>query len=169
MSRTAPATGGPVASASVFAAGLRAELETLGAFIVLLQAEQEALVRGDAERLAALAPDKAARIDLLAHLGEQRKRHLEGQNLTDNADGMHAWLSRNHGLAAAVRETWRELLTHAETARQLNQSNGLMIDSRLQQNRLQLAVLQSAAASEGVYRADGQLRPLRGARSFSQV
>jgi flagellar biosynthesis/type III secretory pathway chaperone len=58
----------------------------------------------------------------------------------------------------------------AEKARQLNQDNGILIESRLQQNRQKLAVLQSSAASsDGVYHSDGRLSPMRSARSFSQA
>jgi flagella synthesis protein FlgN len=158
-----------VASAAVFVAGLQEEREALAAFIGSLQAEQEALVRGDAERLADFAADNAAHIDLLTLLGEQRSRHLAAQNLTGDAEGMVTWMKRNPGFAAAVNKIWRELLAHAETAQQINQNNGVLIESRLQQNRQKLAVLQTAAVSDGVYRADGQLRPLRSARSLSQV
>ncbi len=159
----------PAASAAVFVAGLQDEQTALIAFTSLLQAEQEALVQGDADRLAVVAADKAAQLDLLTHLGEQRSRHLTAQNLNGNAEGMLTWLNRNPGFAAAVRKIWRELLAQAETARQINHSNGLLIESRLQQNRLKLVVLQTAATADGVYRPDGQLRPLRSARSLSQV
>ena len=161
-------TGAP-ANAAAFAAALQAEHEALGAFIGLLQTEQEVLVQGDAERLASLVPEKAAKINLLSALGEQRNRHLARHDLSRNAEGMLAWLKRNPGFAAAVGKIWRELLACAETARRINRSNGLLIDSGLQQNRLKLAVLQTAAAPDGVYRPDGQLRPLRSARSLSQV
>ena len=169
ISNRTVADPGPAMGAAAFAAALQAEQEALGAFIRLLQTEQEMLVNGDADGLAALAPEKAAQIDLLTRLGEQRKRNLAAQNLTDSADGMLTWLSRNHGFTAAVRKIWRELLARAETAMQLNQSIGLLLESRLQQNRLKLAVLQSAAASDGLYRPDGQLRPLRSARSLNQA
>lgn len=169
MLHAASADCDPAAGAAVFAAGLQSEQDALGAFINLLQAEQQVLVHGDAERLAQLAPDKAAHIDRLTRLGEQRKRHLSAQNLADSAQGMLAWMNRNLGFAAAVRTLWRELLARAESARQLNQSNGLLIENWLQQNRLKLAVLQSAAAADGVYRPDGQLRPLRSARSLDQA
>lgn len=159
----------PLASPEAFAATLQSEQEALGAFIHLLQTEQEILVSGDADRLSALAPDKAAQIELLGHLGENRKRQLALQNLPDSADGMLAWMSRHSSLAAPVRKIWRELLAQAETARQLNETNGKLIDGKLQQNRLKLAVLQSAAGSDGVYRADGQLKPTRGTRSLDQA
>lgn len=169
MLHGASTDGGVAASAAAFAAGLQAEQEALGSFISLLQSEQEMLVCGDAERLAALAPDKAAQIDLLTLLGEQRKRHLSAQNLADSADGMLAWMKRNLGFAAAVHKIWRELLTRAETAHQLNQSNGRLIENWLQRNRVKLAALQAAAFPDGVYRHDGQLRPLRSARSLDQA
>ena len=169
MPLTLSSNSGPAADAATFAAGLQAERDALLAFIGLLQAEQEILVRGDAEGLAAMANDKADKIDLLALLGAQRSRHLAAQDLSDSTDGMLAWLSRNPGFAAAVGKIWRELLKHAETARQINQSNGLLIETRLQHNRLKLSALQAAAPADSVYRADGQLRPLRNARSLSQV
>ncbi len=169
MLRAASPAAGPAASAAVFAAGLQDEQTALADFTVLLKAEQDALVQGDTERLAQLAADKAAKIELLSHLGELRSRHLAAQNLSGNAEGMLSWLHRNPGFATAVGKIWRELLAQAETARQINQSNGLLIESRLQQNRLKLAVLQTAAGTDGVYRSDGQLRPLRGGRSLSQV
>ena len=169
MLRAASPDAGPAASAAVFVAGLQDEQVALVDFTGLLQAEQDALVQGDTDRLAQLAANKAAKIELLSHLGELRSRHLAAQNLSGNAEGMLSWLNRNPGFATAVGKIWRELLAQAETARQINQSNGLLIESRLQQNRLKLAVLQTAAATDGVYRSDGQLRPLRGGRSLSQV
>lgn len=168
MLRASSSDAGPAASAAVFAAALQDEHVALVDFTGLLQAEQDALVLGDADRLAELAADKAAKIELLTHLGELRNRELAAQNLSGSAAGMLGWLKRNPGFAAAVSKIWRQLLTQAETAQQINQSNGRLIDSRLQQNRLKLAVLQTAAAADGVYRSDGQLRPLRSGRCLSQ-
>lgn len=170
MLRAAPVDAGPAASAAVFVAGLQDERAALLVLTGLLQAEQDALVEGDPDRLAQLAAEKSAQIDLLAHLGELRSRHLDSQGLSGSAEGMRAWLGRNPGFAAAVDKLWRELLAQAEKARAINDNIGLLIESRMQQTRLQLAVLQTAGgAAEGVYRPDGQLRALRSTRSFSQV
>jgi len=169
MLRNASRDAGPAASAAGFAAVLRDEQAAVAAFTELLQAEQDALVQGDTERLAGLAAKKAEQIELLSRLGEQRNRHLAAQNLSGSAEGMRTWLARNPELAAAASKVWRELLAQAEAARQINLSNGVLIESGLQQNRLRLAVLQSAASPDGVYRPDGQLRPLRSARFLSQV
>jgi flagellar biosynthesis/type III secretory pathway chaperone len=169
MSRAASPGAGAAASAAAFVAGLQEEREALAAFISSLRTEQEALVRGDADRLAELAADNAAHVDLLTLLGEQRTRHLAAENLAGSAEGMVTWMKRNPGFAAAVSKKWRELLAQAETAQELKQHNGILIESRLQQTRQKLAVLQTAGASDGVYRADGQLRAPRGARSISQA
>ena len=119
--------------------------------------------------LAGIAADKAARIEQLTRLGEQHSRHLAAQNLTADAAGMASWLKLNPGFAASVSNVWRDLLALAESARQINQHNGVLIETRLQQNRLKLAVLLGAAGGDGVYRPDGQLRPPRSARSYCQV
>lgn len=169
MLRTASPDASTAGSTAVFVAGLRDEQAALAAFTSLLQAEQDTLVQGNADRLAELAANKADQIELLTHLGERRSRHLAAQNLKDSAEGMLAWLKRNSGYGAAVGKIWRDLLAQAEAARRINETNGLLIQSKLRQNRLRLTVLQTAAASGGVYRPDGQLGPLRSARSLSQV
>ncbi len=162
------ANAGPAATAANFVTTLRDECVALLAFTGLLEAEQDALVEGDADRVAGLAAQKASQIDLLSHLGDLRSSYLATQNLDTGADGMLAWLGRNPGFATAVKKIWQELLALAEKAQRINLHNGSLIDGRLQQTRLKLAVLQTAANSDGVYRSDGQLRPLRGGRSISQ-
>jgi len=169
MLHPAPVNLGPDAGAAAFASTLQAEQDALDAFIGLLQNEQEVLIKGDPERLAAIAPDKAAQIDLLALLDNRRKRHLSEQNLPDSVEGMQSWINRNLGSATVVRRIWRELLARANTAHQLNLSNGRLIEHWMQQNRMKLTVLQTATASDNLYRADGQLRPLRSARSLDQA
>ena len=153
-----------VASAAAFLVVLQTERDALNEFVALLRAEQALLIGGDADGLIALANEKTEKMDVLALMGRQRSHHLATQNLSSYAEGMEAWLELNPGFAARANKVWRELVAQAETARELNQSNGVLIEGRLQQNRLKLAVLQTSAASEGVYRSDGQLRPLRGAR-----
>lgn len=160
---------GAAASAANFVTAIQDERVALHAFTELLEAEQDALVQGDADRLAELATQKASQLELLGHLGESRNRYLAAQNLNASADGMLAWLSRNPGFSAAVKKIWRELLLQAEKAQQINQNVGLLIETRLKQNRLKLSVLQSAASTDGVYRSDGQMRALRSTRSLSQV
>lgn len=161
--------GGNAVSAEGFVEGLRDEQMALTSFISLLRIEQDALVRGDASGVAELEADKAAQIEALARLADQRSSHLTSQGLNGNADGMKIWMDRHPELAPAARKIWSELMALAEAARQLNDGNGVLIESKLQQNRQKLAVLQAAGSSDGVYRSDGRLSPLRSAKSFSQA
>lgn len=170
MLRTASRNTGYAASAEGFVAGLVDERITLGSFSHLLQVEQDALVQGQADRVAELAVDKATQIEALTRLSDQRSRYLSSQGLSGNAEGIKIWLSRNPEFASAAKKAWSELMTVVETARQLNQDNGILIESKLQQNRQKLAVLQSSgASSDSVYHSDGRLSPLRSARPFSQA
>lgn len=159
----------PAANTAAFAAVLQAEHDALGAFVSLLQAEQEILIHGVADRLAEIAPEKSAQIDLLTRLGQQRERYLAGQNLALSAQGVEAWFSGQPAIAVAARKTWREALRRAEMARQLNIDNGLLIESRMRHNRQKLTVLQTAVGSEHLYHRDGQLGPFRSGRQIGQV
>lgn len=167
MLRPASKDTGPAASTADFVAGLQNEQAALITFTDLLRAEQDALVQGDVDRLGQLAVPKADQIELLGRLGERRSRHLAAQDLNGSAEGILAWLRRSVG--AAAEKIWQELLAQARAAQQINATNGLLIQSKLQQNRLKLAVLHTAADSGCVYRSDGQLGPLRGTKSLSQV
>jgi flagellar biosynthesis/type III secretory pathway chaperone len=154
-------------SIAAFLAALRDEHRTLIAFTNLLQAEQNALIAGDADKVAALAGDKAAQIESLAQFNEQRNLQLAAQGLAATALGMQAWLDRHPGVNKEAASAWRQLLAQAEAARQLNHHNGVLIENKLQQNRIKLAALQTTGASDSVYHADGRLAPLRSARTFN--
>lgn len=170
MLRTASGNTASAASAKGFVASLIEERVALISFGRLLQAEQDALIKGQADRVAELAADKANQIVTLSRLADQRSRYLASEGLSGNAEGIKIWLSRNPELASAGKKAWLELMTVVKTARQLNQDNGILIESKLQQNRQKLALLQaSGTASEGVYHADGRLSPLRSARPLSQA
>ncbi len=157
------------ANPAAFAAVLQAEHEALGEFVSLLQAEQEILIQGNADRLAAIAPEKSAQIELLSRLGQKRDAYLSGQNLPLSAAGVETWFSRYPARTSALRKTWAESLHRAEMARQLNLSNGMLIENRMQQNRQKLTVLQSAVNSDHTYRPDGQLGPFRSGRQIGRV
>ncbi|MEI8030210.1 MAG: flagellar protein FlgN [Comamonadaceae bacterium] len=162
-------SAGTTPSAESFVSGLRDEHSALASFTVLLQAEQDALVQCDAERVSDLAKDKSIHIARLTQLGEQRSRHLAAQSLSGTAEGMRTWLGRNPELATTTQRIWQDLLAQAKTAWRIHESNGNMIESQLQQIRHKLAVLRLSSPDDRVYSSDGRLRPMRSTRSFSQV
>lgn len=156
---------GAAMTSAIHAVEIVTERNTLLAFLEVLQSEQDALVHGDAERVGALASEKADLVARLGQLGEECRHRLVSQALTADRDGMESFLRRNPGAAAA----WREVLSLAEKAQQLNQTNGLMINTRLGHTRQALAVLHSAADASGLYGPDGHPSTLTGGRQLGAV
>lgn len=145
-------------SPSDLAQSLDAELTAFRDFVQVLQTEQEALVQGDIDRLIELARLKSEKVVLLSQLAEQRSRFIAAQGFDPAHGGMGQWLAQhNSSQTARLSETWKQLLEQAETAKQLNQINGSLIETRLRHNQQALAVLQAAAnQSNSLYGPDGQ-------------
>ena len=117
---------------------LTAELALLREFAILLTAEQEALVRGDIDRLMPLAEEKSRQATVLAQAAEERNQTLTALGLERDKLGMEAWLAREPR-ATSARDAWQALLNLAVEARTRNELNGKLIQSRLQQNQRALA------------------------------
>lgn len=146
-----------IASPSDFARSLDAELGVFQDFVQILQTEQDDLIQGAVDKLIELARLKSEKVVLLSQLAERRNRFLAAQGCDPNHGGMEKWL-RQHGAAetAEIAEAWKRLLEQAKVARHLNQTNGVMIETRLQHNQQALAALQAAANQSGLYGPDGQ-------------
>jgi flagella synthesis protein FlgN len=181
------------------AACLQLELDAARAFLGILQQEQGALVEGEIERLEALASDKMQMVGRLAELAARRNRCLASLSLDPDSKGMEAWFAdcprdtlaerpvagtgaqarypQTAGFAgnesarpdATAAAAWRYLLQLAQTARQLNRTNGEMIAARLQHNRQAFAALQSAAGAVSLYGPQGQTLGYSGGRPLGRV
>lgn len=148
-----------ITSAAELARSLDAELAGFRDFVQALRTEQEALVQGDVDGLIELARLKSEKVVLLSQLAERRNRFIASQGADPRHGGMTNWLQRQKAgqTAPHLAQTWTQLLEQAEIARQLNQVNGTMIESRLRNNQQALAVLQAAAnQSLNLYGPDGQ-------------
>jgi len=136
---------------------LEAEIRTYQAFIQVLQTEQDALVQGEVDPLLELAQIKSEKVVLLSQLADNRTRFLSARGCTQEHGGMAKWLlQQRNGDNPQIAELWQQLLSLAENARQLNQINGSMIDTRLRNNQQALAILQAAAKQSALYGPDGQ-------------
>ncbi|TAN82289.1 MAG: flagellar protein FlgN [Gallionella sp.] len=137
----------------IFAA-LAAERAALLGFVALLEREQEMLVENRTDRLIELSGQKTTCAFNLNQLAETR-RGLLRKNIPQpaGADAVHAWLETHSpdGLAA-----WSEVIALAKRARQLNQTNGELIQMKLRHNQKSLAVLSSAVNKANLYGPDGQ-------------
>ena len=136
-------------------------------FAVLLQAEQEALVRGELDRLMPLAEEKSRQATLLAQAADRRNQALTDLGLAKDRPGMEAWLNGDGDKSAApTRGDWEALLAMAATSRSQNELNGKLIQTRLQQNQRALAALNAANNQTQLYGPDGQVKSSSGRRNF---
>lgn len=133
------------------------ELAALGRFIEILQKEQAALVDTDVDRLAAISQEKSGQAEKLMQLGRQRVEALAHIGIASDAASVEAWIG---GQPREVQAAWQALLESARAAQHLNQVNGKMVETQLQQTQRALQTLTNAANPTSVYGADGQTRGL---------
>ena len=136
---------------------MRTEAEALTEFITLLHEEQQALMRGNLERLASFAESKAIILFELNRLGDQRRHALSSHGMTPDRAGMQKLLRDRGAVAGSEADVaWRKLLELAATAQHLNETNGNLIRTRLSGTQQALNVLFSAAnVMIGTYTSDG--------------
>ncbi len=134
---------------------LQSELAALRRFIEILQQEQAALVNADVDQLIAISTEKLKQAEQLNRLAQARVNALEHLGIQNDRVHVEAWLASQSRDTAAV---WHALIESASAAQQLNQTNGKLIESQLQNNQQALNTLVSAANQSAVYGADGQPR-----------
>jgi flagella synthesis protein FlgN len=134
---------------------LQQEQAALDQFIELLQQEQAALVAADVDKLQALSELKQQLSEHLNALAQQRVAQQERAGFSADAAGTRAWLAAQ---GTSVVDAWNKLLATAQSARDLNLTNGQLIQTHMQHNHQALAALMGAANRLDVYGADGQPR-----------
>ncbi len=150
--------GRPIADPEEFAASVKAELDAFRELVQVLQTEQDALIQGDVDQLIELARIKSEKVILLSQLAAKRSQFLTCQGFSADRTGMGKWLEgHNTGGTRGISAIWDELIKQAELSRHLNQTNGMVIETRLRHNQQALAVLQAAAMQQSAtYGPDGQ-------------
>ena len=141
-----------------FLSALKRELLAFRQFHSLLQTEQDALVRGNADILLPLAQQKNTQVIELTQLAELRNQFLTERAGSTNQIGMEAWLdSFDSADRSGAGKLWRELIEVARDAKALNQLNGQLIHTQLSSNHQALSVLMSANTSmTKLYGKNGQ-------------
>lgn len=137
-------------------ATLQQELDVLDQFVALLQREQRALVDADAPALPAIAQEKLRLGEQLNRLAGTRLAAVAAAGFATDTAGTRQWLAQQ---PAAIVLLWDQLMDRARAAQQLNQTNGKLIETRLQHNQQALNALLQAANQAGVYGPDGQPQP----------
>ena len=140
-------------SGSQLLAALTAECAALLNFVALLEREQGMLLESRTDQLLELSEQKSTDAISLNELVEAR-RSLFKKNLPQlSAGAIHAWLAAHNPQGLTV---WQEILTSAKRAKQINHTNGELIQMKLRHNQQALAVLSNAANKASIYGPDGQ-------------
>lgn len=148
---------------NALSARLNAERMAVQSLVDLLAREQDALLQGNIDQVGANAELKSRLLVQIAHLAEQRGHALAAASLTPDRRGMAAWLAAHPGHRELVTE-WEELLRVMRVARDLNQTNGILIEAGMRANQQALAAIHAAANVSCVYGPDGLSRSSLGKR-----
>jgi len=117
------------------------------ALLNTLQEEEEALVAGDADRLAQLNTSKLTQLQNVSDHARSRHGDLLAAGHTPDPAGMRAWLTQQKRPELLTR--WQQLGEMEQEAQALNQRIGALIDLRLASTRQALNVLIHSATSQG--------------------
>ncbi|MCX8086968.1 MAG: flagellar protein FlgN [Rhodocyclaceae bacterium] len=146
---------------------LEDEIGRLEAFIALLQREQSLLEKGETEALLPLIEQKNALAGALAGFDRSREHALARLGLPAGRAGMEAWLASQEG--APYQAQWERLLELAQRARDLNETNGRLIQLHLSHHQQALAALMNAANQITTYGPDGQQQGGLGGRILGKA
>lgn len=133
---------------------LQAEREATARFVDILRREQQALSVGNADCLDAVTPEKARMADELSQYVRNRRAHLIRLGYTPDVQGMRAWAAR-HPDSSKAAGMWESLRALAGQARALNDTNGMLIEMRLQYCERSLAALNEACGRTTLYGRHG--------------
>jgi len=122
--------------------------------VAALQQEQDLLSgNGDADKIPDIINDKANIVANMATLADQRHKALAALGFTAGEHGMQSWIEQ-HG-SAEDKQVWEELFALAQSARELNRLNGLLIGKQMAINQNAMNILQGKS-NGSFYGPDGQ-------------
>lgn len=128
-------------------ARLTAENAAWQALLQTLQDEEQALIAGDADRLALLNTVKLTQLQNVSEHARNRHADLLAAGHTPDPAGMGAWLAQHKHPELPAR--WQQLGKMEQEAQALNQRIGALIELRLTATRQALNVLIHSATSQG--------------------
>ncbi|RBA25776.1 flagella synthesis protein FlgN [Herminiimonas fonticola] len=132
------------------------EHQAVRALTELLQQEQEQLVAGNIEAIAALTEPKAKAAVRMAELAAGRHQALAKAGFEADESGMKVWLA-TPAASETAQQSWRELIALAEVGKELNRVNGTLINKQMVRNQNVLNILQHGSVQgNAVYGPDGQ-------------
>lgn len=122
----------------------------------LLKLEQKHLIAADIDGVAELTESKAKAAAHMAELTGSRHAALGAAGFEAKESGMKAWLE-SPAASPAASKSWHELIELAETAKELNRVNGILINRQMVRNQNVLDILQHGSVQgNSIYGPNGQ-------------
>jgi flagella synthesis protein FlgN len=137
------------------AQNLSKEIEAARSLLNLLKQEESLLVKADIDGLSQLTEQKAKIAVEMSMLAKSRHAILKTAGFEPTESGMQAWLTSTTP-TSSDHEAWNELLSLAQSGKEMNRVNGLLIAQQLAHNQNALNVLQGTPQGGGVYGPNGQ-------------
>jgi flagella synthesis protein FlgN len=135
------------------------ETTAVEAFEALLAYEQKALTAAKPlDVLPSIIEQKIALTEQLAALEKLRDDQLGALGLPPGFVGMQQAVAGDEPLNGH----WKQLIAAATRARRGNNSNGVLIRTRMDYNRRALAAMRVAPAKQGFYGPDGRVPGIMG-------
>jgi flagellar biosynthesis protein FlgN len=150
LSAAGRTAGSTVNRAASPAAHLAQEIEAADRLVALLKQEQEHLIKADIESLIALTEEKSKTVSHISELSMMRHRELASAGLPATDEGMQQWL-KSVDQAAPAGRSWSRLLDLMRTAKELNRTNGILINTHMSRNQAALDVLQQNSSQGGAF------------------
>lgn len=134
---------------------LTEEQQAASRLLQVLKQEQALLIEANIDQLAALTEQKSKLVARMTELAGARHRALGSAGFDARESGMQAWLA-NTPASAAIAKSWNELLELARAAKELNRTNGVLINRQMTRNQETLSVLQGNRQGGNFYGPNGQ-------------
>lgn len=140
---------------SEFLRAVSKEATLVGQFVELLEQEQEVLTNGRTDELPTIAGTKEKLAAELNDLSRQRNAFLGSLGFPSDRPGMEVWTTANPSQNEAIT-AWRQTLSLAARAKELNLRNGQLIQLRMKYNAQALEILTRKENNLDLYGPDGR-------------
>lgn len=145
---------------------LEQELKLAREFIGVLEEEAQVLVNTQSEtELPRNTEKKTGYADRLSAIGRQREYWLLQMGYPSGRKGLESAVAQHPTLEPVVNQ----LLVTARRANELNNSNGVLIDTFLKNNQQTLHALRTISGQGNLYDARGRATPASGRGSQREV
>ncbi|MFZ6658171.1 flagella synthesis protein FlgN [Undibacterium sp. TJN19] len=134
---------------------IQEEVNTMSSLAELLKKEQSALVESDVSLLNEYIQSKGQLVSKMSELERKRNTCLVELGYKADIEGMRAYLE-HAGNVSTLAGYWEKLLQISQQAKEVNRTNGTLINRRLSINQATLNVLQQNNPAGSMYGPNGQ-------------